>query len=65
MKKHALKYSGLVLIIIGIFSIIVQPFNSMTGAVIDLSTFIFKTYFLMGLAITAMGAIFLFLGTRE
>jgi uncharacterized membrane protein len=65
MKKDILKFSGLALVIIGIFTLIIQPFSSVTGAVIDLSTLVFRTYFAVSLAIIIAGFITFYLGSRK
>ena len=65
MKKDILRFLGLGLVIVGIFILIVQPFNTITGAVIDLSTFIFRTYFAVSITIVIAGFILMYLGMRQ
>jgi len=64
MKKDILKFSGLGLVIIGFFIMIIQPYNPVTGAVIDLSTFVFRTYFVISISMVIAGFILMFLGTK-
>jgi len=65
MKKDILKFSGLALIIIGIFTLIIQPHNPVTGAVIDLSTLVLRTYFAISITVVIAGFILFFIGMRE
>ncbi len=57
MKKKI----GLILAILGVFVIIIQPAQQITGAVIDLSTIISKTNFIIGLLLIIIGAVLVFL----
>ena len=47
---------GIIIALLGIFVIVIQPLNSITGAVIDLSTSFNKTNFFVGLILFAVGA---------
>jgi len=57
MKKNIKKFLGISLFILGIFFIVVQPFSTMTGAVIDLTTTFNKIYFGIGLALIVIGTL--------
>ena len=50
------KSLGIILIILGIFIIIAQPF-SMTGAVIDISSSLSKIWFFVGLGLIGVGVV--------
>jgi hypothetical protein len=54
--RKEFKFLGMILIILGIFIIMAQPF-SMTGAVIDLSSFISRVWFFVGLGLVIGGAL--------
>ena len=49
MDKKILEIFGIALVFIGFFLIIIQPFSTITGAVIDLSHPFSKMNFLLGL----------------
>jgi len=52
---NKLKLPGLLLIIIGIFMMIIQPFQPITGAVIDVSTGPTRANFLIGIFLILSG----------
>lgn len=54
--KRGLKSIGFLLITIGLFIIIIQPFST-TGAVIDLSTAVSRIWFFIGLGIIVVGVV--------
>jgi len=56
--KKGLNILGLILVIVGIFIIIIQPF-SMTGAVIDISTSVSRIWFFVGVGAIVGGIIIL------
>jgi len=58
------KEAGTGLIIVGIFLIIIQLF-SMTGAVIDISTFVSKISFFIGLGFLGVGIFLMYFRTEE
>lgn len=59
--KRGLKAIGFLLIAIGAFIVIIQPFST-TGAVIDLSAAISRIWFFVGLGMIAIGGALFFLG---
>ena len=65
MKNSILKTSGVISIFIGIFLIIIQPFNKITGAIIDISTNLSKINFIIGLLLIVVGIIFFSIATVE
>ena len=62
--KRVLKEIGFLLIAVGIFIIISQPFST-TGAVIDLSSSLSRIWFFVGLGAAALGVIFLIVGQKR
>jgi len=56
MKKQI----GITLVIAGIFLMIMQPFQGITGAVIDLSTSVGKTNFFISLILIGIGAVLIY-----
>ena len=64
MIKNLIQKISLVLVVIGIFIIILQPFQPITGAVIDLSTNYSKINFLFG-AVLIVAGIFIHLFDRK
>ncbi|MEK6860078.1 MAG: hypothetical protein AABX54_04665 [Nanoarchaeota archaeon] len=65
MKNKAFKVLGGILIALGVFSLIIQPFSPITGAVIDVSTTISKINFIASLSLIAIGFIILRFGREE
>lgn len=62
--KRGLKGIGFLLIAIGIFIIIAQPFST-TGAVIDLSTAVSRIWFFVGLGLVVVGIAMQFAEEKE
>ncbi len=62
--KTGIKSIGVLLIIIGIFIIIIQPFST-TGAAIDLSTAVSRIWFFIGLGLVVVGIAMQFAEEKE
>ena len=60
------KETGILSILLGIFTIIIQPLSSnITGAVIDISSVSSRIGFFLGLGMVIVGAVLLQSGTKE
>ena len=57
MKKYVFGNIGVLLVIIGIFLIVMQPFVPITGAVIDVSTNFSKIWFGVGVLMIIGGTV--------
>jgi hypothetical protein len=64
MLKKGLKFIGFLLITIGAFIIIIQPFST-TGAVIDLSSSLSRIWFFVGLGSIGIGIALMLLGRTQ
>lgn len=62
--KTGIKSISFLLIAIGIFIIIIQPFST-TGAAIDLSTYVSRIWFFIGLGLVVVGVISLVIGKES
>jgi hypothetical protein len=59
MNEKIIKISALILLVLGIFLIIIQPFQPITGAVIDFSTTLSKINFGIGFVFIIAGIVIL------
>ncbi len=65
MKKRTQKIISIFLLVLGVFLLIIQPLNPITGAIIDLSTNVSVINFIIGLLMIIIGIILYSTATVE